>query len=115
MPRQHDVFFFPHPAQGGGEQGGQEQDKHAGDRPQVRGRQQHPAQRQQKHKTGRDQAAAQIVQDLRARQRRQGRSASRARGRRRAAEQPAQQLPVSPYPTVPAADVRGVAGGLPFE
>ncbi|MNV41428.1 hypothetical protein D3C71_1330630 [compost metagenome] len=35
--------------------------------------------------------------------------------RGRAAEQPAQQLPVPAYPAMPAADVGGVARGLPFE
>ena len=85
------------------------------ERPRQHRREQQPAARQQAEHRRRHQAAAQVVEDLPARQRGQRVAAPAVLRGRRPRQQPRQQLPVAANPAMPSAHVGTVAGRVFLE
>ena len=86
-----------------------QQDRKQPRRPCQRQRGQRPAQQQQRQHRRRHQAAAQVVEDLAARQQGQRIAFATAILARRARQQPRQQLPVAANPALPAFDIGRIA------
>ena len=77
--------------------------------PEPRGRQHAPPQQQQQRKCGRDEAAAQVVEDLPLRKHRQRVGFAAPFGSLDASPQPADKLPVAADPAPPPGDIGAIA------
>ncbi len=117
LAKQH-VAWFPEQTQDAGADGWNQQDAKRDGGPEPGGGQTDPADQQQGRQRKRDHAAAQVVEELPARQGRKrialmtDLAACRVARTRHPRQQPGSYLPVAAYPAMATADVGTVAGWI---